>query len=100
MIAGHACGTTTDSKVRSGPAPSIIAASSMSRGMLMKNCRSKKTFYAFPKKCGTRSGNQVPTQPILLKSAYVGTIVTCCVKMMVPTRLVNRIALPGMRDRV
>src|SRR5260370_21163601 len=29
--------------------------------------------------------------------AYVGTIVTCCGRMIVPTRMVNRIVLPGIR---
>src|SRR6267378_4116492 len=31
--------------------------------------------------------------------AYVGTIVTCCGKMIELTRMVNRIVLPGIRNR-
>ena len=99
VMAGQACGTITESSVRNGPAPSIMAASSISRGMLMKNCRSRNTLYALPKKCGTSSGSHVPTQPSLVNSAYVGTIVTCCGRMIVPTRMVNSSALPGIRNR-
>src|SRR5713226_10308241 len=98
-MAAQACGTITDTSVRNGPAPSIMAASSRSRGMLMKNCRSKNTLYAFPKKWGTSNGSHVPTQPSLVNSAYEGTIVTCCGRMIVPTRMVNRIVLPGIRKR-
>ena len=43
MIAGIDSGTMTDRKTRNGPAPSIRAASSRSRGIVMKYCRSRKT---------------------------------------------------------
>ena len=42
-IAGIACGMITERRMRNGPAPSIIAASSSSRGMERKYWRSRKT---------------------------------------------------------
>src|SRR5688572_486421 len=59
VIAGMAWGIMIEMRIRSGPAPSIMAASSNSLGMLMKYCRSKKTSYALAKKAGTNSGSQV-----------------------------------------
>ena len=45
-------------RICGGDAPSIIAASSSSRGILIKYCRSRNTLNAFAKKCGTMSGSQ------------------------------------------
>ena len=50
-------------RIRSGPAPSIVAASSSSRGIVMKNWRSRKTLKALAKKWGMISGSHVPIQP-------------------------------------
>jgi len=60
-------GTITDIRMRSGPAPSIFAASSSSRGIVRKYWRNRKTSYAFAKKAGTSNGSHVPTQPRLTK---------------------------------
>jgi hypothetical protein len=38
-----ACGTITERRIRNGPAPSIMAASSSSRGIVRKYWRSRKT---------------------------------------------------------
>ena len=43
MITGHDCGMMTEISVRNGPAPSIAAASSISRGIVMKYWRIRKT---------------------------------------------------------
>ena len=43
MIAGIDCGMITDRRMRNGPAPSIIAASSRSRGIVRKYWRNRKT---------------------------------------------------------
>ena len=48
-------------------APSIMAASSISRGIVMKYWRKRKTSNALPKKVGTINGSQVPTQPMRWK---------------------------------
>src|ERR1035437_4195053 len=49
MIAGQDCGMMTEIRIRNGVAPSIIAASSNSRGRVKKYCRRRKTLYAFAK---------------------------------------------------
>ena len=67
MIAGTDSGRITERRIRNGPAPSIIAASSRSRGIDMKYWRSRKTLYAFAKKCGMISGSHVPVQPSQVK---------------------------------
>ena len=58
-------------RIRNGPAPSIIAASSSSRGIVMKYWRSRNTLKALAKKCGTISGSHVPFQPSHVKITYV-----------------------------
>ncbi len=42
-MAATDCGTMIERRIRNGPAPSIIAASSSSRGIDMKYWRSRKT---------------------------------------------------------
>ena len=66
---GYACGRITDRRILNGPAPSIMAASSRSRGMLMKNWRSRNTLNALANRCGTISGSHVPIQPSRVKMA-------------------------------
>ena len=43
VITGQACGMITEMRVRNGPAPSIAAASSISRGIVMRYWRSRNT---------------------------------------------------------
>ena len=99
MIAGIDSGTMTDRKTRNGPAPSIRAASSRSRGIVMKYCRSRKTLYAFANRWGTISGSHVPFQPSLVKMTYVGISVTWNGRMIVARRMTNRMFRPGKRNR-
>ena len=68
-MAGIDSGRITDRKIRNGPAPSIVAASSRSRGIDRKYWRSRNTLKALAKKCGTISGSQVPFQPSWVKTA-------------------------------
>ncbi len=69
VIAGIDSGRITERKIRNGPAPSIVAASSRSRGIDRKYWRNRKTLNALAKKCGTISGSQVPFQPSLVNAA-------------------------------
>ena len=96
---GQAWGRMTDTSVRNGPAPSIAAASSISRGIVSMYWRSRNTSYALAKKVGTRSGSQVPTQPSLANIVYVGTTVTAAGRKIVAIRIVNRSDRPGNRKR-
>src|SRR5258708_7339758 len=77
MKTGVDNGTMILKKIHSELAPSILAASSSSFGMLMKNCRNKKTANALPaNQCGTTSGLKLSSQPRYLNSRKLGTIVT------------------------
>ena len=67
MTIGQACGRSTDQSVRNGPAPSMLAASSISVGIVMKYWRIRNTSNALAKKVGTSSGSHVPVQPSLTK---------------------------------
>ena len=58
MTTGQAWGRITDTSVRTGPAPSIAAASSISRGIVRKYWRIRKTSYALAKNVGTSRGAQ------------------------------------------
>ena len=69
MMAGQACGTMTEISVRNGLAPSIAAASSISRGIVIRYCRSRNTSNALAKNVGTISGSHVPTQPSFRNTA-------------------------------
>ena len=89
----------TERRIRNGLAPSIMAASSRSRGMDMKYCRSRKTLNALANRCGTISGNHVPFQPSLVKMMYVGIRVTWNGRMIVASRTTNMMFLPGNRNR-
>ena len=53
--------------MRSVPAPSMVAASSSSLGIVRKYCLSRNTLKALAKKWGTISGNHVPTHPMRRK---------------------------------
>ena len=67
VMAGTDSGRMTERRIRNGLAPSIIAASSRSRGIDMKYWRSRNTLNAFAKKWGTISGSHVPFQPSFVK---------------------------------
>src|SRR3954469_349943 len=99
MIAGQAWGTMTDTSVRAGLAPSIAAASSISRGMVSRYWRRRNTSYAFAKNDGTSSGSQEPTQPSFRNTVYVGMSVTTYGRKMVAMRSVNIRLRPGNRKR-
>src|SRR4051794_25533973 len=99
VIAAIDWGTMTERRIRNGPAPSIIAASSRSRGIDMKYCRSRKTLKALAKKWGTIRGSQVPFQPSQVKITYVGRRVTWNGRMIVAMRTTNRTFRPGKRNR-
>ena len=99
MIAGTDSGTMIERRIRNGPAPSIIAASSRSRGIDMKYWRSRNTLKALAKKCGTISGSHVPFQPSHVKMTYCGRRVTWNGRMIVAIRMMNRMFLPGNRKR-
>src|SRR2546430_10216245 len=98
MRAGTACGRTTEMRVRKGPAPSIAAASSISRGIVRKYWRRRKTSYAFAKNVGTRSGSHVPTQPSFTKIVYVGMTVTANGRKIVAIRSVNSLPRPDRQS--
>src|SRR5258706_1218475 len=55
-------GKTSCLKICHSEAPSTRAASHISSGMVRKNCRNRKTSYAFAKKPGTISGRNVSPQ--------------------------------------
>ena len=99
MIAAIDCGTMIERRIRNGPAPSIIAASSSSRGIVMKYWRSRKTLNAFAKKWGMISGSHVPFQPSHVKITYCGSSVTWIGRMIVASRMKKRTFLPGNRNR-
>ena len=98
-MAGIDWGTITLRRIRNGPAPSIMAASSISRGIVMKYWRSRNTLNAFAKKCGTISGSQVPFQPSHVKITYCGRSVTWFGRMIVPSRMKKNRLRPGNRNR-
>src|SRR6478752_5234213 len=99
VIAAIDCGTITERRIRNGPAPSIIAASSSSRGIDRKYWRSRNTLYAFAKKWGMISGSHVPFQPSHVNSTYCGSSVTWNGRMIVAIRTTNIAFLPGKRNR-
>ena len=72
-----ASGTITRSRIWSSLAPSTLAASDSSWGMVRKNWRSRKMVNASPKNNGMISGLSDPIQPSRTKMTYSGTMVTC-----------------------
>src|SRR5580765_2838888 len=71
--AGLASGKITLVKIAHSFAPSSLAASDSSCGIVMKNCRSRKIKYTSPKKDGTISGLYEFNQPRFLKVMNRGT---------------------------
>src|ERR1700675_3970262 len=76
VMAGLARGTITLIITWNSLAPSTLAASDSSCGIVKKNWRSKKIVNASPKKVGTIKGFNGPIQWIRTKIAYRGTMVT------------------------
>ena len=99
ISAGTDSGRITERRIRNGLAPSIIAASSRSRGIDRKYWRSRKTLNALAKRCGTIRGSHVPFQPSFVKMTYVGMSVTWKGRMIVAIRMTKRMFLPGNRKR-
>ena len=99
VIAATDCGTMIERRMRNGPAPSIIAASSSSRGIDRKYWRSRNTLYALAKQWGMISGSQVPFQPSQVNSTYCGSSVTWNGRMIVAISTMNSAFLPGNRKR-
>src|SRR6478736_3227714 len=98
-MTGQAWGRITETSVRNGPAPSIDAASSISRGIVSMYWRTRNTSKALAKNVGTSSGSHVPTQPIFEKIVYVGTRVTADGRKIVAISSVNSRVRPGNRNR-
>src|SRR3954465_16039233 len=104
MITGHAWGMRTETRVRNGPAPSIAAASSISRGIVMKYWRIRKTSYALAKKVGSRSGSHAiagfgsPITPSDRHTTYVGIVVTTAGRKIVESSSRNITFRPGKRN--
>ena len=59
VTTGMLCGRMIWARMRSGPAPSSMADSSRSRGILRKFWRSRKTKMALLNKCGAINGSQL-----------------------------------------
>ena len=72
MIGGTDIGRMILKKIRKWPAPSIMAASSISRGMPRKNCRRKKIANGVMKKNGRTMPGQGVEQAQLLDEEEVG----------------------------
>src|SRR5688500_10372398 len=89
----------TDHRILSGLARSSIAASSNSRGRVMKYWRNKKTSYAFAKNAGTIKGSHVPTQLIIRKNGNEEAIITAAGRKMVEMSAMNRRNITGKPKR-
>src|SRR5688572_7504483 len=87
-------------KIRKLEAPSIRAASSNSRGMVIKNWRSRKMLKALdPSQEGTMSGKKVSSQPRVLKIRKVGIRVTALGSISVERTRMKRKSRPLYRSR-
>ena len=81
--AGFIRGRMIRQKIITGPQPSIVAASSRSRGSPRMNCTSRKMKKeSTASSLGSSSGQKVFTQPSREKMMYCGTTVTCSGSMM------------------
>ena len=74
--AGLESGSTICHHSRNSEQPSMRAWSIRSRGMVRKNCRSRKMKKALPKKAGTLRGRKVLIQPSLRNTMKIGIMVT------------------------
>src|SRR3954447_24924548 len=97
--AGLESGKIIDVKIRQVDAPSIRAASSRSRGMVIKNWRSRKMKNGKPNQAGMISGQSVLTSLSWLNKINVGTIVTSRGIMSVPRTMINSRLLARARRR-
>src|SRR6478752_8861341 len=71
-ITGRASGRKILEKIRHHPQPSMIAASSSSMGMAVKNWRNRKIRYGVPANPQRTHGQYVPTMPMRENRMYVG----------------------------
>ncbi len=79
--------------------PSTTAASESSRGMVRKNCRSRKMLKAEPNQAGIQSGRKVPIHPRCRKSENIGTMRTGKGIIMVARVTPKNTSLPGHLSR-
>src|SRR2546425_3093929 len=100
VIAGRQRGTRISQRTRIELAPSILAASSKSRGIVRKNWRSRKRKTGPPpNQGGTISGARVSSQPSHLNSRKLGTIVTSQGTISVERTSMKKKLLKGKRKR-
>ena len=93
--AGRISGRMIDQKMRKCPAPSMRAASSMSRGIWRMNCTSRNTKNAsVARNFGSSSGMNVSTRPRLLNRMYCGMISTWNGSSRVPIIAAKRMPSP------
>ena len=93
--AGLISGRMIEKKIRRCPAPSMRAASSMSRGMLRMNCTIRNTKNAsVARNFGRISGQYVSTSSSLLNMMYCGMIITWNGSSSVPIIAANRMPTP------
>src|ERR1019366_5404647 len=84
---------------RQKPQPSILEASSRSRGTPLRNWRSKKTLKAPAKKLVTHNGYSVLYQPSARMMRNNGIIVTCPGTIIVPSISAKQKLRPGHCSR-
>src|SRR5215217_3963274 len=90
----------TDHQIRIKLAPSTRAASSSSRGSVMKYWRRKKIYNGLPpKNAGTVSGKRVLIHPRLRKRINNGIKMTKYGSIKVLSMITNKISRPGKRRR-
>ena len=89
ISAGMVSGITTCRIIASGEAPSIRAASSMSRGMLSMNCVIINTPNGVTSH-GTMSAQYVSSHPNATISLYIGIITTCAGRMSTLSTVPNQ----------
>ena len=95
MRAGLISGMMMAQKMRRCPAPSMRAASSMSRGICRMNCTSRKTKNAsVARNFGRTSGQKVSIMSRVLNSRYWGMITTWNGSSRVPIIAAKRIPRP------
>ncbi len=98
ISAGRVSGRMMWKKLLNGPQPSILAASSSSRGSPRMNCTMRKTKNAsMARNLGRMSGQYVFTRPSLLKMMYCGISTAWCGSMIVA--IMNANSGPRIRNR-
>ena len=93
--AGRDSGMMMSFQMRNSEQPSTRAESDNSKGIDMKNWRSKKMLNAAPNQAGTHNGLGLPTHPSLRKITYTGTISTGNGIIIVASVAAKMRSLPG-----